>query len=172
MHSKGISLLGALCAASVLLVGCSGAGQAPLGDGGNTGSACTPARQQGKPVTMGLFDLANHGTAPVTVRSVSLPGAHGMAMTTAFLVPMNNNGPQLGFGFAYPPVTYPFWADRVPASGATIQPGQDLTLVFGVTRTTDANGHSNGPMIVYTSGRSSYTLREKISLGLSRTACF
>jgi hypothetical protein len=72
-------------------------------------------------------------------------------MTTAFLVPMNNNGPQLGFGFAYPPVTYPFWADRVPASGATIQPGQDLTLVFGVTRTTDANGHSNGPMIVYTS---------------------
>ena len=130
------------------------------------------APQVGKPVLMGLFELKNQGTAPVTVRSVSLPDAHGMAMTEAWLVPVNTSGPQLGVGLAYPPVTYPLWPDRVPAVGAVIRPGQDLQLAFGVLRTTAADGSSDQPMIVYTAGRATYTLREQGSLAVARTKCF
>jgi hypothetical protein len=121
---------------------------------------------------MGLFELRNQGTAPVTVRSVSLPDAHGMAMTEAWLVPVSTSGPQLGVGLAYPPVTYPLWPDRVPAVGAVIRPGQDLQLAFGVLRTTAADGSSDQPMTVYTAGRATYTLREQGSLKLARTKCF
>jgi hypothetical protein len=121
---------------------------------------------------MGLFELRNQGTAPVTVRSVSLPDAHGMAMTEAWLVPVSTSGPQLGVGLAYPPVTYPLWPDRVPAVGAVIRPGQDLQLAFGVLRTTAADGSSDQPMTVYTSGRATYTLREQGSLKLAGTKCF
>jgi len=171
--SRKLPLLGALSAVAALLAGCSGpGGPPPLGNGGPGGKACTPAPQIGKPVDMALFDLTNQGTAPVTVRSVSLPDAHGMAMTEAWLEPLNTHGPQLGVGQPYPPVTYPLWADRVPAVGAVILPGQDLQLVFGVLRTTAANGTSDGPMIVYNAGRTSYTLREQISLGVARTKCF
>lgn len=165
-------LPGALSAVAGLLAGCSGAGgPPPLGNGGNGGRACTLAPQVGKPVNMGLFDLNNKGTTPVTVRSVSLPDARGMAMTEAWLVPLNTSGPQLGVGTAYPPVTYPFWADRVPAVGAVIRPGQNLQLEFGVLRTTAADGNSDGPMIVYTAGRTTYTLREQVSLAVAHTKC-
>lgn len=126
----------------------------------------------GKPVNMGLFDLNNHGTAPVTVRRVSLPDAHGMAMTEAWLVPAKTSGPQLGVGTAYPPATYPLWADRVPAVGAVIRPGQNLQLEFGVLRTTAADGSSGGPVVVYTAGRTTYTLREQVSLAVAHTRCF
>jgi hypothetical protein len=101
---------------------------------------------------------------------VSLPAAHGMAMTEAWLVP-RDGGPNLGVGFPYPPVTSPLWAYRVPASGAVIEPGEDLNLVFGLLRTTAADGSSDGPMIVYAAGRTTYTLREKLSLALARTKC-
>jgi hypothetical protein len=169
---RKLLLLGALSAVAALLAGCSSAGgPPPLGNGGAGGRACTPAPQVGKPVNMALFDLNNQSTAPVTIRSVSLPDAHGMAMTEAWLVPSNTSGPQLGVGFAYPPVTYPLWADRVPASGAAIRPGQHLQLVFGVLRTTAADGSSDGPMIVYTAGPTTYTLREQVSLAAARTKC-
>jgi hypothetical protein len=94
-----------------------------------------------------------------------------MAMTGAWLVPVNTSGPQLGMGLAYPPVTYQLWADRVPAVGAVIRPGQDLQLAFGVLRTTAFDGSSDGPMVVYTAGRATYTLREQFSLALARTKC-
>ncbi len=164
---KKLLLLGALSAVAALLAGCSAP---PLGTGSGAG-VCTPAPQVGKPVDMGLFDLKNQGTAPVTIRSVSLPDAHGMAMTEAWLVPSNTSGPQLGVGQPYPPVTYPLWADRVPAVGAVIRPGQDVQLVFGVLRTTAADGRSDQPKIVYTAGRAAYTLREQGSLALSHTKC-
>jgi len=165
-------LLGALSAVAALLSGCSSAGDAPpLGSGGGAG-VCTLAPQVGKPVDMALFDLKNQGTAPVTVRSVSLPDAHGMAMTEAWLVPVNTSGPQLGVGLAWPPATYPLWRDRVPAVGAVIRPGQSLQLAFGVLRTTAADGSSGQPMIVYTAGRATYTLREQGSLAVARTMCF
>jgi hypothetical protein len=165
---RRLLLLGSLSAVAALLAGCSSA--PPLGSGSGAG-VCAPAPQVGKPVDMGLFDLKNQGTAPVTVRSVSLPDARGMAMTAAWLVPANASGPQLGVGQPYPPVTYPLWADRVPAVGAVIRPGQDLQLVFGVLRTTAADGRSDQPMIVYTAGRAAYTLREQGSLALSHTKC-
>ena len=171
MVFRKLLLLGALSAVAALLAGCSGAGNAPpLGSGGGAG-VCTLAPQVGKPVIMALFDLKNQGTTPVTVRSVSLPGTHGMAMTEAWLVPSNTIGPQLGVGGSYPPVTYPLWADRVPAAGAVIRPGQDLQLVFGVLRTTADNGSSDQPMIVYTAGRAAYTLREQGSLAVAATKC-
>jgi hypothetical protein len=169
---RKLLLLGTLSAVAALLAGCSWAGgPPPLGNGGG-GGACTPAPHIGKPVDMALFDLNNQSTAPVTVLSVSLQDAHGMAMTEAWLVPTNTHGPQLGVGQPYPPVTYPLWADRVPAAGAVIRPGQDLQLVFGVLRTTAGDGSSGGPMIVYAAGRATYTLREHVSLAVAPTKCF
>ena len=103
---RKLLLLGALSGVAALLAGCSAP---PLGTGSGAG-VCTPAPQVGKPVDMGLFDLKNQGTAPVTVRSVSLPNAHGMAMTEAWLVPSSTSGPQLGAGPALS-------AGNVPALG-------------------------------------------------------
>ncbi|MGH3209329.1 MAG: hypothetical protein ACRDNO_16365 [Trebonia sp.] len=169
---RKLLLLAALSAVAALLAGCAGlGGQPPLGDGGNGGQACALAPQIGKPVDMAMFDLTNQGTAPVTVRSVSLPDAHGLAMTEAWLVPFNTRGPQLGVGQPFPPVTYPLWADRVPAAGAVIQPGRVLQLVFGVFLTTARDGTSDGPMVVYTAGRTTYTLRERFSLAAAHAKC-
>ena len=168
---RKLLLLGALSALAAVLAGCGAGDPPPLGNGGGGGQVCTLAPQVGKPVLMAEWDLDNQGTAPVTVRSVSLPDAHGMAMTQAWLVPLNTDGPQLGVGQPYPPVTYPLWADRVPAVGAVIRPGQDLQLVFGVLRTTAADGRSDQPMIVYTAGRATYTLHEQGSLAVARTKC-
>ena len=164
-------MLGAVPAVAALLAGCSGpGGPPPLGSGGNGGRTCALASQVGTPVLVGLFELVNQGTDPVTVQSVSLPAAHGMAMTEAWLV-QRDAGPNLGMGFPYPPVTSRLWAHKVPASGAVIEPGEDLNLAFGILRTTAADGSSDGPMIVYTAGRTTYTLREKLSLALARTKC-
>jgi hypothetical protein len=168
---RKVLVLASVSAVAALLAGCSGSGAPPLGDGGNGGRQCTPAPQAGKPVDMVLFDLNNQSTAPVTIRSVSLPNAHGMAMTEAWLVPVNVNGPQLGVGAPWPPATYPLWADRLPAVGAVIEPGHDLQLAFGVLRTTAADGNSDGPLIVYTARRSSYALSEGFSLAVARTKC-
>jgi hypothetical protein len=168
---RKLLLLGALSAVASLLAGCSGLSDPPpLGDGGPGGRACAPA-PLGKPVGMAMYELNNQGTAPVTVRSVSLPDAHGMAMTEAWLVPLNTRGPQLGVGEPFPPVTYPLWADRVPAAGAVIQPGQVLQLAFGVFLTTAADGSSDGPMVVYNAGRAIYTLRERFSLAAAHMKC-
>jgi hypothetical protein len=119
---------------------------------------------------MGLFELVNQGKDPVAVQSVSLPAAHGMAMTEAWLV-RRDGGPNLGVGFPYPPVRSPLWADKVPATGAVIEPGEDLNLAFGMFRTTAADGSSDGPEVVYTSGGTTYTLREKLTLALAGTKC-
>lgn len=172
---RRLLLLGALPAAATLLAGCSGLGASPpLGDGVSGGRTCTPAPQVGKPVSMVLFDLDNKTAGPVTVRGVSLPNAHGMAMTEAWLVPLNQHGPQMGVGLEWPP-TRPIWASqwaaREPAIGGVIRPGQVLELAFGVIRTTAADGYSDGPMVVYTAGRSSYTLREQFALAVARTNC-
>ena len=168
---RKLLLLGALSALAAVLAGCGAGDPPPLGSGSGAG-VCTLAPQVGKPVLMGLFELKNQGTDPVTVRSVSLPDAHGIAMTEAWLVPVSTSGPQLGVGLAYPPVTYPLWPNRVPAVGAVIRPGQDLQLAFGVLRTSAADGSSDQPMIVYTAGRATYTLREQGSLAVARTMCF
>jgi hypothetical protein len=168
---RKLPLLGALSALAAVLAGCGAGGPPPLGNGGGGGQVCTLAPQVGKPVLMAEWDLDNQGTAPVTVRSVSLPDAHGMAMTGAWLVPFNTSGPQLGVGAAYPPVTSPLWADRVPVAGAVIRPDQKVQLVFGVFRTRSFDGSSDGPMIVYTAGRASYTLREQLSIAVASTKC-
>ena len=167
-------LPGALPVAAALLAGCSGAassGPPPLGTGGSTGRACTLAPHVATPVSMVLFDLDNKAAAPVTVQRVSLPGAHGLAMTQAWLVPLSTSGPQLGVGQAWPPENFPLWPARIPADGSIIQPGQVVQLAFGVYRTTPADGSSDGPAIVYQSGSTTYTLREQVSLAAAGTSC-
>jgi hypothetical protein len=123
---------------------------------------------------MVLFDLDNKAAVPVTVRSVSLPNAHDMAMTEAWLVPLNQHGEQMGVGTEWPPtrpIWAPQWAAREPAVGGVIRPGQVLQLAFGVLRTTAADGYSDGPMVVYTAGHSSYILREQFALAVAHTNC-
>ncbi len=155
---------------TVLLAGCS-TGPGPLGDGGTAGQQCMqyPPR---KPVTTGIYDLTNAGGSPVTILSVTLPSAHSLRMTKAWLVPITKtaNGGTLDFGagWPYPPsftkVVQSVWAQRRPAVGGTIKPGQDLNLVFGLIRATASAATSDGPAITYTAGGSSYTVNEKTSL--------
>ena len=169
-----VSLTRALSAAA-LLAACSSTGTGPLGDGGTPGEQCM-GFPQGRPVTTGIYDLRNTGTAAVTIQSVTLPGAHGLRKTKAWLVPIghtpgqanNGGGILVGAGWPYPPsftaLVRSVWAKRRPAVGATIKPGQDLNLVFGLTRTTAKAGKSDGPAIWYTASGSSYTVNEKTSL--------
>ena len=159
-------LLGALPAVA-LLAACS-TGPGPLGDGGSDGIQCL-SFPQGKPVTVGLYDLANAGQTTVTIQHIELPADSGLTMGKTWLVPIyhdpgNGNFVVVGVGAPYPPTTAPEWPDRRPAIGATIRPGQDLNLVFPLTRTTAKAGKSRGPMITYAAGGSDYSVSEKTSM--------
>lgn len=133
----------------------------------------------GKPVTTGIYTVDNAGTAAVMIQSVTLPGAHGLRMTKAWLVPIGQTGHGgtliVGAGWPYPPSSTPLirsvWAKRRPAAGATIRPGQSLNLVFGLIRTTAPDGTSEGPAIQYSAGGSTYAVQEQTSLVVS-ASCF
>jgi hypothetical protein len=164
-------LLGALSVAA-LLTACSSIGPGPLGDGGTNAEQCMPS-PQGQPVTTGIYHLANAGTSAVTIQSITLPNAHGLAATRMWLLPIyrdpkNGNFLDAGAGYPYPPAftagVRAAWAKRRPAVGATIKPHQDLDLVFGLTRTTSKSGKSGGPVVAYTADGSSYTVAMKTSL--------
>jgi hypothetical protein len=120
---------------------------------------------------MGIYGLGvKSGTSPVTVQRVSLGSPHGLAMTTAWVTPVFANTPLIGAVLSWPPAG-PAWAQRRPAAGAVIKPGQDLNLVFGLTRTTPRSGRSDGPVIVYTADGNTYTLAENTSL-IVQANCF
>lgn len=152
---------------AALLAACSPA-PGPLGDGGVPGTECM-SYQAGQPVTTGLYDLTNNGTAPVTITAVSLPGRRGMTMTRPWLVPLwrnprNGNWLDVGVGGPYPPLSSPTWPQRRLAVGGLIRPHQRLTLVFGLTRMLGATGRSDGPAITYTASGGTWTVRERTSL--------
>jgi hypothetical protein len=167
-HMRTGILLRALSAAAVLLAACS-SGPPPLGNGGEPGNQCVPFAQ-GRPVTMGLFVLENRGSATVRIESIVLPSVHGMTMTrSSWLVPTyhdpeNGDEVAVGAGWPYPPPNAPEWPHRKPAIGGTIRPGQDLSLAFGLVRTTSKAGTSAGPLITYTASGNTYSLQEKITL--------
>lgn len=166
----------ALAALTGLLASCSASpAVGPLGDGGSAGAQCIHG-DEGQAVTMGIYELVNIGRSPATVQRVSLPdNAHGLRMTKAWLVPITHtrgNGTlSVGAGGLFPPVysalVRAVWAQRRPAAGAIIRPGQDLNLVFGLTRTSDRDGRSPGPAIVYSANRTTYTIDEGWSLIVS-----
>jgi hypothetical protein len=165
------ALLGAL-SLTAFVAACSSTASSggPLGDGGVPGIQCMRFGQ-GRPVTTGIYDLTDHGTSPVTIKSVTLPGAHGLTMTKPWLAPIHYNPKNgdyvdVGVGAPYPPSTSetPQWAQRRPAIGGIIGASKTLTLVFGLTRTTAKAGKSSGPVIAYTAGGTSYTVKERVSL--------
>jgi hypothetical protein len=78
-------------------------------------------------------------------------------------VPIRNRT-LIGAGFTWPPATNPAWAQRQPATGGTIRPGQTLNLVFGLTITSGTNGRSDGSVIDYSASGTSYTQDEPITL--------
>ncbi len=126
---------------------------------------------QGRPVSMGLFDLHNTGQSDVTITGITLGTSHGLRMTKAWLTPIghqNGNEELIGVGFPYPPsfsrVARSQWAQRRPLIGEVIRPRQDLNLVFGLIRTGARRGYSAGPQVTYTAGGSTYTLTEQTSL--------
>ncbi len=158
-------LLGALLATAALLAACS-ADPAPLNSGGFTGAGggiCTPLAIGQPPVTDGFSILDNASSSPVTVTGVKLALSHGLNMTKAWLIPLAKS-PSGGLNFAgeqnYPPTTWPTWSQRQPIPGAVIKPRQQLNLVFGLARTGPKVGRTSGPVVTYTAGGNSYTLRE------------
>jgi hypothetical protein len=123
----------------------------------------------GHPVTTGIYDLTNGGSTNVTIKHLTLPSAHGLKVTSWWLVPIyhdpsNGNSYDVGAGFPYPPTKAPEWPRREPAKGAVIRPGQDLNLVFALTRTSAPASRSAGPLITYTAGGNTYSVQEKTTL--------
>jgi hypothetical protein len=155
-------MLRALPATAALLSACS-SGPGPLGNGGVPAQQCVPARQ-GQTITMGIYELENSGSTPANVQSVSLGSPHGLAITNAWITPIFANTPLIGAVLSWPPPAGPAWAERKEAEGAVINPGRDMNLVLGLTRTTANTGRSDGPIIVYTAGGTTYTLSENTSL--------
>jgi hypothetical protein len=78
--------------------------------------------------------------------------------------PKNGNSVTVGSGFPWPPPNTPQWPHRKAAIGGTIRPGQTLNLVFGLVRTTPKAGTSAGPLITYTAGGNTYTVKEGFTL--------
>ena len=134
-----------------------------------------PGLLPGDALTTGIYELDNTGTAAATIQGVTLPGAHRLRMTKAWLVPIgqapNGNTMLVGAGWAYPPnfskLARYQWARRVPAVGATIKPGHGLNLVFGLIWAGGRAGLSGGPVIAYTAGGSSYTVSEQVTLEIA-----
>jgi hypothetical protein len=158
-----------LLATTALLAAACSSSPGPLGNGGTAGTQCIRF-PEGQPVTTGIYDLTNSGTSPVTIQSVTLPpSAHGLRMTRPWLVPIyhdpkNGNYLDVGVVLEWPPATDPQWAQRKPAIRGVIRAGQDLNLVFGLTRTSAKAGRSPGPVITYTVGGNSYTVQELTTL--------
>jgi hypothetical protein len=134
---------------------------------------------QGQPTGVGLYDLRNSGSSPVTLKHVTLASPHGLTMTRAWLTPIYHRAGRsylVGVGWPWPlslargSGSYPVrwaWARRTPAVGAVVKPHQDLNLVFGLIRTTARNAHSGGPVITYTSDGNTYTVREQTTLKIT-----
>jgi hypothetical protein len=154
-----LALPGTLLVAAFLAACSSGTG--PLGDVGTAGTLCVPDHV-GHTLTMGFYDLHNRGADAVTIQGVTLTSAHGLTITKAWLMPIKDTT-LIGTVEDYPPPS-PLWAQRQPAFGATIKPGQDLNLVFGLTRTTSGLGSSSGPAITYSAGGWNYTVQEAVAL--------
>jgi hypothetical protein len=91
--------------------------------------------------------------------------------TKAWLMPIyhdvkEGNWDVAGVAFPYPPTKWPEWSHRQSAIGAVIRPGQDLNLIFGMTRTWARDGWSGGPVVTYAGNGGSYTLQEQTGLVL------
>jgi hypothetical protein len=153
--------MGALPATAALVAACS-SGPPPLASYGFTGHECSPSAL-GKPLTDGQFILANTGSSPVTVTSVKLPPLHGVTMTKAWLIPLykppHGSLTYIGDGFPYPPTTWHTWPQRQAIPGAIIKPHRELNLFFGLTRTAARRVEAGSPVVTYTAGGSTYTLR-------------
>jgi len=138
---------------------------------------------QDQPTGVGLYDLKNSGSSPVTVHSVRLGSPRGLTMTNAWLTPIYYNGAEelvIGVGWPWPlslargsgsQAVRWAWARRKPAAGAVIKPHQDLNLAFGLTRTRARNAYSGGPVITYSANGNSYTLQEKTTLEIAAKGC-
>ncbi len=133
---------------------------------------------EGRPVTVGIFDLTNTGSSPVTIHGVRLGSPRGLTMTEAWLVPIEHFATyvsDVGAGAPFPPNDSPSgrwaWAHRRPAVGAVLRKHQDLNLVFGVIRTTARAGRSAGPVIVYSVSGGTYTVQEQTSLVVAAASC-
>jgi hypothetical protein len=172
VRSRTLLALGTLLVAVASLAGCSD-GPGPLGSGGVAGTQCNPSAV-GVPVTEGIYVLANTGTSPLTVSSVRLPSPQGLTMTRAWLVPVDQTagggGILIGAGYPYPPTSTAEWSRRVAIPGAVIKPHDGLNLVFGLTRTTARWGRTDGPIVTYTAGDTTYTLQEQTGFVITAAA--
>jgi hypothetical protein len=172
MRSRSV-LLGALSATTALLAGaCSSSPpDAPLGTGGAPGLQCAYGIK-GHTDTIG-FPLENDGTASVTLTGIMLPSRHGLKMTRAWVVPIQDERGEhqaIGALTVWPPTAFPVWEHRHAVPGAVVPAGQTLNLVLGLTMTTNRVGHSGGPVIAYTADGNRYTLQEQTGLRMGGDA--
>ena len=167
------ALLGAQLAATAALLAACSSGPGPLVSAGFAGGECIPGTLY-PTVTAGVWLLYNTGTSPVRVTSVTLASSHDLAMTSSWLLPeykSHDTWDYVGVQAGYPPIRWRTWPNRQPVPGAVIKPGQDLNLVFGLTRTGSKDGATTGPVITYTANRITYTLQPQMAFVIAAKSC-
>jgi hypothetical protein len=154
MRSVGLALLPA-----ALLSGCTGAAEVgPLGGGGGAASLCTPIGGV-EPVVFGNELLRNGGAGTVTVDSVRLVEANGLALKDAFLLPVNN---KVLLGTRTVPPEAGTWSKRRRAAGATLAAREEANLALLLDR--QPSGEFSDIEVRYTAGGERYNLRLASSL--------
>ncbi|WP_253863730.1 hypothetical protein [Prauserella halophila] len=98
---------------------------------------CAPHVDGKTTITANNGPLPNHAEVPITITDVSAVGAQGFTIIDVVLTSKNGavNGAE------YPPGPEgkggPTWDQRVPAEGATIDPGEKWWLVVGLRAEAD-----------------------------------
>jgi hypothetical protein len=138
----------------VAVTGCSRDVVGPLDTGGGPASLCVPL-PEGSAVAFGDEVLRNDATQPVTIDSVRLVDAQGLALSGSFLVPIAG---RTLLGTRPHPPSEPVWEQRKPAEGAVLAPGEERNLVLVLDRAS-LRGQFRDVEVAYTAGGDVYRHR-------------
>jgi hypothetical protein len=156
--------------AAVSLAGCSSGNAVntgPFGNGGGTGSVCSPVPPGGV-LSFGFEEFQNSGST-ATISKVNLADPHNLIMRAAYAVPIVGHD-LYGVVHGWPPESKipngVQWANRQNADGATIlhSRGSDLTNLVLVLQPTQKAGTAKGVNVYYKAAGQQYHLQTAFAI--------
>jgi hypothetical protein len=173
--SRGNRWRATIAALGILLAGCGSSGSVPalntgpLGGGGEAGELCNPV-YRGESLTNGFTALSNSSTSPVVIERVALARPRQLRLLAAYIVPITGHY-LLGDWAGFPPPAGKLdpgvqWAQRRPAGGARIAPGQphEVVNLVVILKPESAIGSASGIDVYYTAAGTRYHLRTATGL--------
>ena len=166
----GSSRLVAILFAVVLVASCGDSAGltagGPLGPGGTSGRLCLPSIDGTATVAIDALTASE----PVSIEAVRLQNAADLAIIDASVVVVPRTT-LIGAHDAYPPneihADAPSWSDRVPARGATLQPGETWNLILGV-KVEGKRGTADAVEVQYTNDGNAHRYLATTELDLRR----